>query len=80
MTKRKPIVSRVQIQLDEFTYFTVASEDGTFSNNLITLGTYPTLAEARSAYREDMNRHHNKTNRNFCYGIMRESNSQEQEE
>lgn len=78
MTKRKPIVNRIPIQIEEATYFTVASEDGTFSN-VITLGTYLTLAEARSHYREDMNRHHNKTNRNCCYGIMRESNSQEQE-
>ena len=61
MTKRKPIVSRVPIQLGEFTYYTVASEDGTFSKDVITLGTYSTLAEARSAYREDMNRHHTKT-------------------
>ena len=79
MTKRKPIVSRVPIQLDEFTYFTVASEDGTFSKDVITLGTYLTLAEARSHYREDMNTYRSRTNRNCCYGIVKENNSQEQE-
>ena len=78
MTKRKPIVNRIPIQLEEATYFTVASEEGIYSN-VITIGTYTTLSEARSHYREDMNTYRSRTNRNCCYGIVKENNSQEQE-